>query len=215
MARVGLTTDRVVALAIELIEQEGYDALSMVRLASMAGVRVPSLYKHVSGIGDLQHLLAIEGMQRRGEQLERAASPTRTSREAVHALGQAYRTFAQQHPGLDEATMRSPTPDEPRLRVAMEPTLTTVFTVLDRCGVPEEARIAAARFVHASLRGFVDLERRETLRLGGSVETSFTFLLDGLHAGLTASSARATPAPHPSGLSGPTHRRAPGGPSSR
>lgn len=45
--RVALTRDRIVLAAIELIERDGVDALSMRRVAAELGVAVMSLYNHV------------------------------------------------------------------------------------------------------------------------------------------------------------------------
>jgi AcrR family transcriptional regulator len=46
-ARAGLSRDRIVRAAVELIEREGEDALSMRALAAELGVAVMSLYNHV------------------------------------------------------------------------------------------------------------------------------------------------------------------------
>ena len=47
MARVGLNRDKVVALARALVDRG--EPLSLAKVADAAGVRTPSLYKHVDG----------------------------------------------------------------------------------------------------------------------------------------------------------------------
>ena len=46
MARETLTPARIVALALEIVDREGLDALNMRRLAAQAGVKPMSLYHH-------------------------------------------------------------------------------------------------------------------------------------------------------------------------
>jgi AcrR family transcriptional regulator len=47
--RTPLTRARIVALALEIIDEDGLDALNMRRLATAAGVKPMSLYHHFSG----------------------------------------------------------------------------------------------------------------------------------------------------------------------
>jgi len=49
----GLSRERIVAAAIELVEAEGLSALSMARLAERLGCGTMSLYRHVGGKDDL------------------------------------------------------------------------------------------------------------------------------------------------------------------
>src|SRR5437868_7356615 len=49
----GLTRDRVCRAALELVDAEGLDALSMRRLGARLGVEAMSLYRHVRDKGDV------------------------------------------------------------------------------------------------------------------------------------------------------------------
>jgi AcrR family transcriptional regulator len=65
--RPSLTRERIVLAAIELIEREGEDALSMRGVAAKLGVAVMSLYNHVPNKADLlsgvaQHVVAGMGL---------------------------------------------------------------------------------------------------------------------------------------------------------
>jgi DNA-binding transcriptional regulator YhcF (GntR family) len=53
----GLTTERIVATATAVADAEGLDAASMRRLAAELGVGPMSLYRHLSGREELEHLL--------------------------------------------------------------------------------------------------------------------------------------------------------------
>ncbi|WP_433555452.1 GntR family transcriptional regulator [Pseudonocardia xinjiangensis] len=52
-----LTTERIVATGIAVADAEGLDAVSMRRLAAELGVGPMSLYRHLSGREELEHLL--------------------------------------------------------------------------------------------------------------------------------------------------------------
>lgn len=89
-----LTRNRIVAMAIELIEAEGVEAVSMQRLATELGCSVMSLYNYVpsksallDGIAD-QVLSAIEVTPIRPENWQ----------ARLHAQARAFRKVARTHP---------------------------------------------------------------------------------------------------------------------
>jgi len=55
--KAGLSVDRIVTEAIEVVDTEGFAALSMRRVASALGVGTMSLYTHVPGKGELVDLM--------------------------------------------------------------------------------------------------------------------------------------------------------------
>ena len=59
MPRVGLTAADVVLAGAEIADEVGHTSLTMGLLAERLGVRPPSLYKHVDGLADLQHRIAV------------------------------------------------------------------------------------------------------------------------------------------------------------
>jgi AcrR family transcriptional regulator len=58
MPRSGLAAADVVRAGAEIADELGYHRLALGLLAQRLGIRSPSLYKHVSGLGDLQHRIA-------------------------------------------------------------------------------------------------------------------------------------------------------------
>ena len=86
----------VVAAARELLEEEGYDALSMRRLGERLGIRAPSLYKHLPDKRALETALIAAGFEEWAAEFEEAAE----AEEPLTALVAAYRAFARAHPHL-------------------------------------------------------------------------------------------------------------------
>jgi AcrR family transcriptional regulator len=92
--RVLLTRDRIVRAAIELIEREGSDALSMRRVAAELGVAVMSLYNHVPSKAALLDAMA----ERILAGVIVADDPAMHWTERARSLVRAFRKVAHDHP---------------------------------------------------------------------------------------------------------------------
>jgi len=95
VTRQPLTRRRILRAALELIDREGLEALSMRKLGAELGVEGMALYRHVAG---KQALLAgvVELLL---EKLEVPAAGAKTWDEAWLALARSYRRLAHDHPG--------------------------------------------------------------------------------------------------------------------
>jgi AcrR family transcriptional regulator len=189
MPRAGLTPDAVVARAGDLADRDGYDALTLAALAGGLGVRVPSLYKHVGGLGDVQRRVALDGL--RGlDAAVRAAAVGLAGRDALLAIGHAYRRYAHAHPGRYAAAQRAPATDDP-VTVAGATALTDLVLAVvrgyrldaDEAGRIDET-VHAVRAVRSALHGFVTLEAVGGFGMPYDLDVSFDRLLDTLHDGL-------------------------------
>ena len=170
-----------------LADEGGLETLSLVDLAERLGIRKPSLYNHVAGIGDLRRELALAGMRELGRSLLRAAAG-KAGNEGLYALAEAYRTFVKQRPGLYEATVRSyrlTDPDNSELEVAESEALEPVLAVLASCGIREWAEaIHAARGLRSVAHGFATLEEAGGFGISLDPDESFRRLVSAYVAGL-------------------------------
>jgi AcrR family transcriptional regulator len=188
MPRAGLTPDSVVACAGELADRDGYDSLSLAAVAARLGVRLPSLYKHVSGLSDVQRRVALEGL--RGlDAAVRGAAVGRAGGDALRAVGAAYRTYAHQHPGHYVATLRAPGPDDEAARALAGGLTELMLAVMRGYGIDGDDAVHAVRFVRAALHGFVALEHAGGFGLPYDVDASFDGLLGRLDVALRASAS--------------------------
>ena len=95
--------EEIVAAALEILETQGPEHLTMRSLAERLQIRAPSLYKHVADKDELLVLLTAEALRSMGEALHAAIGslPERRSRKrALQALAEAYRAWALAHPHL-------------------------------------------------------------------------------------------------------------------
>jgi AcrR family transcriptional regulator len=87
----------IVGAALELVEEEGLDALSMRHLADRLGIRAASIYKHLPNRDALEAAVISLGFDLQASVFERAAEE---GPEALPAIAGAYRRFAKEHPHL-------------------------------------------------------------------------------------------------------------------
>ncbi|MEU9102356.1 WHG domain-containing protein [Streptomyces sp. NPDC048361] len=98
MARVGLTTERLVQAGAELADEVGFEQVTVSALARRFDVKVASLYSHVKNSQDLKTRLALLAL----EELAALAADGvagRSGKDALAGLGNAYRDYAHEHPG--------------------------------------------------------------------------------------------------------------------
>ncbi len=191
MPRAGLTTAAVVAAGAELADEAGYHNLTLGLVARRLNVRAPSLYKHVTGLADLQHRIAALAMTELRDAF-RAAAAGRAGRDALAALARALRGYVTAHPGRYLATVGAgfTGPDDPLLRASTE-VIDLITVVLGGYWISEAGIVHAIRSVRCTLHGFATLQAVDGFQWGGDIEESFDRLVDFIDAGLRAAAADA------------------------
>ncbi len=84
MPRAGLDPASVTVAGAALVDEIGFDRLSMGLLAERLGVKTPSLYKHVASQADLSHRIAVLAMTELADAI-RDATQGRAGKEALVA----------------------------------------------------------------------------------------------------------------------------------
>lgn len=187
--RPGLDEAAVLRAAADLVDAEGWEALSLARLAEALGVRTPSLYNHVAGLEGLRRGLALMGVRELRDRMGRAAIG-KSGPDALFAIADAYRDFAKEHHGLYAASLRAPTPDDAPLIAAADDTLAIIHAVLAPYGLDEAAEIHAIRAFRSLVHGFVSLELAGGFGMPYDLEESYHTLVRLLILGLERQSRR-------------------------
>jgi AcrR family transcriptional regulator len=183
MARAGLHSETVIAAAAAIADAEGFDNVSLARLASELGVRPPSLYTHVGGIEDVRRRLGVVAKQQLAARLG-AAAAGRARGDALAAVAAAYRDYARAHPGSYAAAQRVGGTDDESDRAAATAVADVVVAVLRGYGLEGDDAIHAVRGVSAALDGFVAIEAAGGFGIPVSVDESFDRLVALLDRGL-------------------------------
>jgi AcrR family transcriptional regulator len=184
MPRAGLDAPAVVSAAAELADEHGLEAVTLAALASRLGIRAPSLYAHVGGLGDLRARLGACGARQLAAAVQSAAAG-KAGRDALRAVAVTYRGYALTHPGTYAAMQRAP--DEPGDGAdAGRELIEVLIAVLGGYGLEGDDAIHAVRCIRAALHGFVTLEREGGFGIPLSLEESYDRLIAVIDYGLAA-----------------------------
>jgi AcrR family transcriptional regulator len=184
--RAGLVAATVTEAAADLADEISPAPLSMSVVADRLGVKAPSLYKHVDGLADLTHRIAILGATELGNAL-RDATQGRAGADALAAAAQAVRSYVKDHPGRYAATVGA-TPTDPGdpLAVALERTLDSFAAVLLGYDLAPGQQIHAIRMLRSILHGFATLEASNRFQMDTDVDDSFAWTIAFIDRGLRA-----------------------------
>jgi len=95
--------NELLAIALEVLEDEGLENLGVGTISRRAGIKPPSLYKQFASKADIEQQLADLGFRLWAKQLAAASAAlpgTATRRDHVSALALAYRSLGREHPQL-------------------------------------------------------------------------------------------------------------------
>ena len=106
-ARRRLDASVVVETAAEMVDGDGWRALTMTALAAKLGVRGPTLYSHVENLEDLLSQVQTGALRDLGMELQGAAMG-RSGPDGIRSLGAVLQDFARRHPGRYELAMTEP-----------------------------------------------------------------------------------------------------------
>jgi len=179
MPRMGLTRDRVVREAALVADQVGLERLTMASVAQRLGVSLPGLYKHIENLDGLKRDLAVLAVGELTTAMS-AAAAGRSGRDALHAIANAYRTYAAQRPGRCAASVRAPEPGDAEHIAAGRAAVAIFLGVLSGYRLDDADAIDAVRCIRVALHGFVTLEAAGGFGLPQSVDATFARLVDAL-----------------------------------
>ena len=184
--RMRLTKMAVVQAAVELINTEGADALTLNRLAEKLNIQTPSLYNHVDGLPGLQRELAVMNARLLADRLGEAAIG-KSGVELFMNVAQAFRNYVKEYPGLYMSTLRSSgnqlIQDEDLIREE-ERAVKVGLAVMSSLGLQGEDGVHALRAFRSMVHGFATLEVAGGFGLPQDCDESFQRLVKTLVAGL-------------------------------
>ncbi len=161
---------RIIATARLIAEGEGWNAVTIRRLADEIEYSQPVLYSHFANREAIVAAVAVEGFREMTMALQRAARKSTDPRDALENAAMAYLAFARRHRALYEAMFTLPT----GLRFAEADTrseLREAFKALAAVIAPSSADVeVATETFWAALHGLAELERSGRIRHGARAE---------------------------------------------
>jgi AcrR family transcriptional regulator len=171
--------DQILETAIQILEQNGRDALSMRKLAEALDLKAPSLYRHYADKNALEQAIAAQAASQLHAKLEQAIRPLRSANKVLHQSARTYCAFASEHRELYDLMMADFTPaGVPEGKQLWNFVLEIIGRIT---GDSDDTSAAVALW--AFLHGFVTLERNGLFGLSGP-QRALEVGIDALIAGL-------------------------------
>ena len=189
VVRARLNTASIIECSLELIDRNGFDALSLSAVAAELGVGPSALYTHITGLEDLQYLVAVASTGNLAASVRAAAVGTSGAR-ALMAMGSAYRSFSLEHPGQFASTLLPPRSNHDELTRSNDELLDVFITVFAAMGMADDVAYLSARTTRSALHGFLALEHNSGTTAGHAPE--YEHLLHALERGLLVAPSSAT-----------------------
>ena len=183
MSRIGLTKDIILQSAMEIVDKEGAQNLTLKALADKLNVRSPSLYNHFNSVTELYTALMLYGWKQLENNVMRAAIG-KTKDDAITSMCTAYLEFSMEHIGLFDIMQSY---NQHTSQVAEEATsglLSTLQQVLSAYNLSTENEVHIIRIFRSFLQGYVYLIKNDSFGKTVSVQDSFNVAVEVLLNGL-------------------------------
>ena len=185
MFHKGLNQKIIVDAAKELIEQEGFPAFSMRKLAEKLHVKTASLYAHIESMEALFTEIGLSALREQRDCLLNAIGEKRGD-AAVTALADGYRCFAAEHAELYKIIMQMPSGDDAVLKEAAAMTAEPFMQVLGDYLLTEKQKMHWQRVLRGLMHGFVSEKQagyfsHYPVSVEESYEIAVRCMIDGLH----------------------------------
>jgi AcrR family transcriptional regulator len=185
--KVGLEMSAILDTAGEIADHQGMSEVTLANLAKKLGIRPPSLYNHFDGLPGLRKKLAIYGIDQLYEEMVDAANGVERT-EAVLAMSRAYVNFARKHPGIYEATLLAPNPDDEEVQQAGRKIVDLSIRVLQAYHLEGEHALHTVRGLRSILHGFAALEQKGGFKMKLDLNDSLNIIIQAFLKGMVSSS---------------------------
>lgn len=184
-----LTREKVLAAAGEIVDERGWEQLTMSTLSSRLGVVTASLYNHVRGLDDVRAAIQVRAMTDLGLHLREVAMG-RSGVAGLRALIDAHRAWAVDHARRYRALTTAPVDREALVAAALD-AYAALSSMLASCGIPEDETLETAIGMFAALHGFATLEESGFLGNELDLDRIYETVVRGVLAGASLDSTTA------------------------
>ncbi|NKR26036.1 TetR family transcriptional regulator [Rhodococcus hoagii] len=156
MARAGLTQERLTRAAAELADDVGFEQVTVSAVARLFDVKAASLYSHLKSSQDLKTRIALLALEEMAD-LAGEAVAGRAGRDALIAFANAYRDYAEAHPGR-YAAARMPLDADTAVASAGPRHTQMMQAILRGYHIAEPEQVHAIRLMGSVFHGYASLE---------------------------------------------------------
>ncbi|MFD2443649.1 TetR/AcrR family transcriptional regulator [Bacillus sp. CGMCC 1.16607] len=181
--RKGLDKLSVLQAAGDMVDQYGFDQISLASLAKSLQIKTPSLYNHVDGLPGLKKELAGYAIGKLKETLIISVIG-KSGEEALYAIGNAYVEFVRNHPGLYEATMAKVVFTDSKMIQTADEIVQLILKVLEVFHLQKDDALHMVRGLRSIVHGFASLELKNGFNIELSKDESFKQILQTFVCGI-------------------------------
>jgi AcrR family transcriptional regulator len=177
--------DVIIQRAAEIIEAEGVESLALAKLATMLGIKAPSLYHHFSSKNALLRAVNLRIIEDLTRAMQVAAAAENEPHAQLMAVARSYRLFVHSHPAC-YALALGRLPEEARPDASLLEQLALPFQATAARLSGEMQSLAALRGLWALVHGFSLLECNGQFRRGGDLDDTFEQVVAGYLRGIAS-----------------------------
>lgn len=184
--REKVTKQAILQVSTKIVNQQGFEALTLAKVAKALKIKTPSLYNHLSGLKELRYVLTLDALNQLKHAITSAAVGS-SGEKALKAIGLAQIQFMRENPGLYELTISIPDSCDPQIAQVSSEIISIFLRVLEPYHLSEASAIHFVRGLRALSHGFSTLERQGGFNMNIPLEKSIDLAFDTLIRGLIGS----------------------------
>lgn len=151
----GLTKEKIVLAAKEILQRDGFDGFSLRVLAESLEVKASSLYKHFVSLDELILAVDLKVYEEFEALQQEAVSKTKTRQEALLALAMTFREFGEAHPSFYHLLLILPKLEGEQLERVAAQLYAPVLKVIGLYKLDDEAKAHWCHIFMATVVGFM------------------------------------------------------------
>ncbi|MFX3618028.1 MAG: TetR/AcrR family transcriptional regulator [Sporolactobacillus sp.] len=180
-----ITKLEILRVSRDIVNQGGYEALTLAMVAKSLKIKTPSLYNHISGLNDLRKELALYALEELNHEVMQSAVG-RSGDKALKAIGLTFIHFMRENPGLYAATLIAPDLQDTEIDQASSALVGIILKVLEPYHLSKDRAIHLVRGLRALAHGFSTLERQGGFNIDVPLDDSISLAFDTFIKGMMA-----------------------------
>ncbi|MCI1883143.1 MAG: WHG domain-containing protein [Sporolactobacillus sp.] len=178
-----ITKQRIIQVSEQILDQDGYETLTLAKVANALEIKTPSLYNHISGLNELRIELKHRALQLLKDRIMKA-SVGRSGKEALRAIGFAYIHLMNKRPGLFAAALSRAGLHDRAIEKEATAIIDIILRVLEPYHLSEEKAIHFVRGLRALAYGFSALAQQGGFNIDIPLKQSIAIAFDTYSQGL-------------------------------
>lgn len=172
----GLSRERIVEVAEDLINKKGYSHLSMRELAKELDVKASSLYKHINNIDELKALVGMKVLSNLNYEIVNCDN-TENPKEKLFQIASLYRTFTKRNPELYKTLNEIPSLKNDELLREAKEFIHGLFVAAEGLASTDNEKIHIYRGMRSIMHGFISLEEMGFFQNDVDIEESYQYMI--------------------------------------